>query len=91
MASITIAVTDKDHQVPGIACSLAADLFIMHAPPVREWIANEERDGSRCVIADDEWVNRGDHVSLTIPAEARDLEALADIRERLTAAEQGGE
>lgn len=87
MESITFALAGAEHPVPGIDCALAAGLFVMHAQPVRDWIAGQQAaagNHSLVVIADDEWINPGgSYRSLTVPADERDIEALGSIREKV--------
>lgn len=86
MNSITFAMRDEDHPVPGFDCSLAAVLFVMHAPAVRDWL-REQRiaagDRGLLVIADDEWVNPGGYQSLTVPASEADMAALGVTRRKI--------
>jgi hypothetical protein len=87
MTSITIAVSDNEHRVPGFAVEAIADLFCMHDPAVRHWI-DEHRppagsDGF-VLVADPEWVNPGDGTeSLTFPVAERDAEAIGAIWARI--------
>ena len=87
MSSITIAVSDDAHRVPGFAVERAADLFCMHDPAVRQWIAQQqETAGSEgyVLVADPEWVNPGDGTeSLTFPVGERDADAIAAIWAKL--------
>jgi hypothetical protein len=83
MASVTLAVSDNDHRVPGFAVEAAADLFCMHDPAVRQWIAERQSstgpDGF-VLVARPEWVNPGDGTeSLTFPVGERDAEAISAI------------
>lgn len=81
IASITLAVSDANHCVPGFAVEAIADLFCMHDPTVRQWIA-EHRPPEPAVVlvADPEWVNRGDGTeSLTFSIGERDAEAIGTI------------
>lgn len=94
MHSITFALADDEHPVPGIDALLAAVLFVMHAPAVRDWIRQQRaaaRNRGLVVIADDEWVNPGGYESLTVPATQPDLWALAEIRAKATASSETGE
>jgi hypothetical protein len=79
MASITIAVSDNEHRVPGFAVEAVPDLMCMHDPAVRRWIAEHRLPEPGCVlVADPEWVNRGDGTeSLTFPVDERDAEVVA--------------
>lgn len=84
--SITLALSTENNPVPGIDCTLATSLFIMHAQPVQNWIAMQRaryRNQRLVVIADDAWRNTTGVPSLTIPAGQMDLNVLAAIRERL--------
>ena len=87
MPSITLAMSDDDHPVPGVDCALAAGLFVMHATAVRDWIYQQRAaNGNRglIVMADDEWVNPGGgYQSLTVPVSELDLDALDVIREEM--------
>ena len=79
MTSITIAVSDEDHHVPGLAVEAFASLFCMHDRAVREWITGHRGLWpSAVVVADPSWVNPGDGTeSLTFPVVERDAEAVA--------------
>jgi hypothetical protein len=81
MTSITIAVSDADHRVPGFAVEAVPDLMCMHDPAVRQWIAEHRpAEGGFVLVADPEWVNRGDGTeSLTVPVDDRDAVAVAAI------------
>lgn len=86
MPSITLALSDDEHPVPGIDCALAPGLFIMHVRVVQQWIAELRAAYGNCglvVIADDEWTNPGGYESLTIAASRPDINALQAIRQRL--------
>ena len=79
MNSITIAVSDSEHHVPGFAVEAVADTAFMHDPTVRRWIAeNRPAEPGFVVVADPEWANPGDGTeSLTFPAHDRDAEVVA--------------
>ena len=86
MTSITIAVSDDEHRVPGFAVEAVPDLMCMHDPTVRQWIAEHRPAEGRgfVLVADPEWVNRGDGtLSLTFPVDDRDAEAVAARREKI--------
>ncbi len=86
MPSITFALSTEERPVPGIDALAAAVLFVMHAPPVREWIRETRAaagSSGLIVIADDDWLNTGGCESLTVPASGLDLNALSLIRERV--------
>lgn len=87
MTSITIAVSDGEHHVPGFAVEAAANLACMHDPTVRRWIAEHRPPGPGFVlVADPEWVNPGGGtMSLTFPVDNRDAAAAAAIREKIRA------
>src|SRR5712691_5075755 len=93
MSSITFAMSDEDHPVPGIDCALGAVLFVMHVPAVRAWILEQRTAAGGqglIVIADDDWANPGGgYQSLTVPASDADLSALAAIRAKAAAAGGG--
>jgi hypothetical protein len=94
MASITLAMSDDEHPVPGIDCALAAGLFVMHAPAVRNWIAEQRAAAGNhglIVMADDEWVNPGGYQSLTVAASQLDVDALDSIRESFAKRRPSGE
>lgn len=80
MTSITIAVSDDEHRVPGFAVEAAAGLACMHDPTVRRWIAEHRPADGFVLVANPEWVNRGDGTeSLTVPVDDRDAVAVAAI------------
>src|SRR5260370_37535126 len=81
MTSITIAVSDDDHRVPGFAVEAAADLACMHDPAVRRWIAEHRgAEPGSVLVAHPEWVNPGDGTeSLTFPVDDRDAETIGAI------------
>jgi hypothetical protein len=83
MTSITLAVSDSEHPVPGISPTLADRLFCMHAQPVQAWIAEHQTPGAVVLIARPDWLNRGGFESLTIPMGVREAEAMAAIWERV--------
>ncbi len=93
MSSITFAMSGEDHSVPGIDCALGAVLFVMHVPAVRAWILERRTAAGGqglIVIADDDWASPGGgYQSLTVPASAADLSALAAIRAKAAAAGGG--
>jgi hypothetical protein len=80
MNSITLALRDEHHPVPGIAASLAADLLAMRAAPVHAWIRSRATYGGVIVIADDEWANPCGFETLEIPADQIDVNALNMIK-----------
>jgi hypothetical protein len=79
MPSVTLAVTDQDHPVPGFAVEAVRDLFFMHDPEVKDWVTRHRLKGAFVIVADPEWVNRGQTASLTIPVDQQDAEAVAAI------------
>jgi hypothetical protein len=91
MTSVTIAVSDHDHPVPGFAVEMVADTFFMHEAAVRMWIAEERQASSgdpsaAILVADPGWVNPGDGThSLTFWVEERDAEVVACHWARLKA------
>ena len=63
----------------------------MHAPVVRQWIAEQRDAGGIVLVADESWVNPGGGVqSLTIPIEDLDAAALAAARCTCVAVVTGG-
>lgn len=80
MTSVTLVRSDESHQPPGCDVDMLRDLFFMHDPTVRAWIARHRESGGTVLAAGDRWVNPGDGTeSLTIPLDRRDAEALAVI------------
>lgn len=85
MPSITLAVSDAEHPVPGFAPEALAGMFCMHDPAVRRWIEDHRPpEPGVVVIADPAWVNQGDGTdSLTFPVCDRDAEAVAAMWEHI--------
>ena len=84
MNSITLAVNDAEHVVPGIDVAAAGHLFWAHDTTVRAWIAKHQARGAVVVIAKPEWIDPGDGAeSLTFPVGERDAKIMAGIWERV--------
>jgi hypothetical protein len=87
MSSITLAVSDSGHPVPGFAVERVADLFCTHDPAVRAWIAEQREaagDDGCVLVADPDWVNPGDGTqSLSFPVGEQDAEVVDAIRAHL--------
>jgi hypothetical protein len=86
MTSITIAVTDREHPVPGFAVEAIRDLCCMHDPAVQEWVTAHRMAAAFVVVADPEWVIPDDGTeSLAVLVSEQDAAAVAAIWAKLKA------
>ena len=86
MTSITLAVPDREHPVPGFAVEAIQDLGCMRDPEVQEWVTAHRMAGDLVVVTDFGWVNPDEGIeSLTFPVSEQDAEAVAAIWAKLKA------
>lgn len=79
-SGITLARSTAAAPVPGIGVGEFRPLFCLHAPAVREWIADAAGAGAAVVVADEGWRNPGGVDSLTVPVAEPDAERVRQVR-----------
>jgi hypothetical protein len=81
MASITLAVVDREHTPPGFGIEWISDLACMHDPAVRQWVAEHEPESADgfIVVADPSWGSPGGFETLTFPVGERDEIVIAGL------------